>query len=89
MFFDLKRAISLFKRLFGFMVLKCVWNNVEVAAFVGSVSFRKTTLTGMCYEFPAFAGMTTLLGEMGEIPAFAGIGSDHSSFPKYIKTKNE
>jgi hypothetical protein len=62
---------------------------MEVAAFVGSVSFRKTTLTGMCYGVPAFAGMTTLLGEMGEIPAFAGIGSDHSSFPKYIKTKNE
>jgi len=26
---------------------------------------------------------------MGEIPAFAGIGSDHSSFPRYIKTNNE
>jgi hypothetical protein len=46
---------------------------MEVAAFVGSVSFRKTTLTVMCYG----------------VPAFAGIGSDHSSFPKYIKTKNE
>jgi hypothetical protein len=49
--------MSLFKRLFGFMVLKCVWNNIEVAAFVGSVSFRKTTLTGMSYEVPAFAGI--------------------------------
>lgn len=57
--------MSLFKRLFGFMVLKCVWNNIEVAAFVGSVSFRKTTLTGMRYEVPAFAGMTTLLGGDG------------------------
>ena len=44
------------------MVLKCAWNSIEVAAFVGSVSFIKTTLTGMCYEVPAFAGMTTLLG---------------------------
>jgi hypothetical protein len=41
------------------MVLKCVWNNNEIAAFVGSVSFRKITLTGMYYEVPAFAGMTT------------------------------
>ena len=57
--------MSLFKRLFGFMVLKCVWNNIEVAAFVGSVSFRKTTLTGMRYEVTAFAGMTTLLGGDG------------------------
>jgi hypothetical protein len=47
------------------MVLKCVWNNIEVSVFIGSVSFRKTTLTGMCYEVPAFAGMTTLLGDMG------------------------
>jgi len=43
---------------------------MEVAAFVGSVSFRKTTLTAMCYGVPAFAGsdsyrMTTLLGGDG------------------------
>jgi hypothetical protein len=80
--------MSLFKSSFGFMVLKCVWNNIVIAGFVGSVSFRKTMLTGMRYEVPAFAGMTTLLGEMEEIPAFAGIGSDHSSFPRNIKTKN-
>ena len=48
----------------------CVWNKNEVAALVGSASLMKTTLTGMCYEVPAFAGtdsyrLTTLLGEMG------------------------
>jgi hypothetical protein len=41
--------MSVFKRLFGFMVLKCEWDNIEVAAFIGSVSFRKTLLTGMHY----------------------------------------
>jgi len=57
------------------MVLKCVWNNIEIAALIGAVSFSKTTFIGMCYEVPAFAGMTTLLGGgNGEIPAFAGIG---------------
>jgi len=56
--------MSRFKSLFDFMVLKCVWNNIEVAAFVDSVSFRKGTLTGV-YEVPAFAGMTTLLGGDG------------------------
>ncbi len=39
----------------GFMVLKCSWNTIEVTAYDGSVSFRKTTLTGMCYQVPAFA----------------------------------
>ena len=43
------RSMSVFKRLFGFMVLKCEWDNIEVAAFIGSVSFRKTLLTGMRY----------------------------------------
>ena len=43
------RSMSVFKRLFGFMVLKCEWNNIEVAAFIGSVSSRKTMLTGMRY----------------------------------------
>ncbi|OYZ32566.1 MAG: hypothetical protein B7X86_04355 [Sphingobacteriales bacterium 17-39-43] len=42
-----------------------MWNNIEVAAYLGFVSFRKTTLTGMCYEVPAFAGMTSLLGGDG------------------------
>ena len=56
------------------MVLKCVWSYIAVAAFVGTVSFRKTTLTEIRYEVPAFAGMTTLLGGGGEIPASAGIG---------------
>jgi hypothetical protein len=57
--------MSLFKNLFGFMVLKCVLNNIVVAAFVGPVSFRKTMLTGMRYEVPAGSDsyrMTTLSG---------------------------
>jgi len=79
--------MSLFKSSFGFMVLKCVWNNIVIAGFVGSVSFRKTMLTGMRYEVPAFAGMTTLLGEMEEIPAFAGIGVRLLLIPKKYKDK--
>ncbi len=46
----------------GFMVSKSVWYTIEVKAYDDSVSFRKTTLTGMCYQVPAFAGMTKLLG---------------------------
>jgi len=49
--------------------------------------FRKTTLTGMRYEVPAFAGMTTLLGEMEEIPAFAGIGVRSQLIRKIYKDK--
>lgn len=46
----------------GFMVSKSEWYTIKVTAYDGSVSFRKTRLNGMCYQVPAFAGMTTLLG---------------------------
>jgi len=71
------------------MVLKCVWNNIEVAAFVGSVSFRKTLLTGMRYEVPAFAGMTTLLGGDGGDSSLRWNRLKSLLIPKIYKDKNE